>query len=163
MRPRVSEHNKHRWTKYFRKRLSKSGVLAMSSKATMICNGRSSVAYTSDFRWPQKKKSKIFGFWKNEYQATGPPSAITLPGYVTWRWLCITIEKCVVAPSCMNHAFWCSVTGTSFSNSGKSGKFAYVQVSSTVPLSSTSPQSFSHRPPRLAHHHPNGYYFCAFH
>ncbi|GFX42778.1 hypothetical protein TNCV_2197351 [Trichonephila clavipes] len=86
--------------------LSKSVVLAMSAEATRIRDVRSSsaatgVSYTSDFRRPQKNKSKSLRLRKRGGQATGPPNPIHLPGYVGIKWLCPAIEKWAHAPPCI--------------------------------------------------------------
>ncbi|GFU44451.1 hypothetical protein TNCV_1505811 [Trichonephila clavipes] len=54
---------------------NKSGMLAMSTKATMIRAAKSSalatsVSYTSDFRCPLKKKSKGLRFGEREDRTT---------------------------------------------------------------------------------------------
>ncbi|GFT68583.1 hypothetical protein TNCV_1841811 [Trichonephila clavipes] len=81
---------------------NKSSMLAEATtihavKSITIATG---VSYISDFRWPQKKKSKGMRCGQLEGQATGSPSPIHFPGYVTWWWLRTAIEKCAGAPSC---------------------------------------------------------------
>ncbi|GFV70295.1 hypothetical protein TNCV_4540771 [Trichonephila clavipes] len=74
LKPRRSQHSRHRRTKDCRVRSNKSGVLAMSADTTTIRDGRCSatcVSYTSDFRWPQKKKFKQLKSGKRVGQATG--------------------------------------------------------------------------------------------
>ncbi|GFW21390.1 hypothetical protein TNCV_1532151 [Trichonephila clavipes] len=96
------------------------------------------------------------GKLNNRFTAYNPS-----PECVAWRWFCTAVEKCAGAPSCMNHTFWYVVVGIPRSNCGRSGKFAYVQVSSTLPRRSKSLQLFGNSP-RLAHPPPYGYYYRDF-
>ncbi|GFV19242.1 hypothetical protein TNCV_1419291 [Trichonephila clavipes] len=91
------------------------------------------ISYPSDFKWPQRKKSKKMRFRKYGGQRIGLPRLIHLPGYLALEWLRSAIEKWAGAPLCMNHRFWCAVVGALCSISKRSGKFTYEQVSSTLP------------------------------
>ncbi|GFU14230.1 hypothetical protein TNCV_3579071 [Trichonephila clavipes] len=66
-------------------------MLVVLAKATTIHGLRSStvstsVSYTSDFRWPQKKKSKELRSGELGGKETDPPRPISLLGYVKSRW-----------------------------------------------------------------------------
>ncbi|GFV34258.1 hypothetical protein TNCV_991791 [Trichonephila clavipes] len=74
-------------------------------RAVRLCSLVASISYTRDFRLPQKKKYKRLRSGKLGGQASGPPRSIHLPGYVAWRWLRTTTEKCAGAPSRMKPAF----------------------------------------------------------
>ncbi|GFX70460.1 hypothetical protein TNCV_4473941 [Trichonephila clavipes] len=70
---RQSWYSQHRGTKDRRTRSSKSGVFAMSAEPTTIhamrsCTVAIGVSYTSDFRWPKKKKSKGLRFVEAKQQ-----------------------------------------------------------------------------------------------
>ncbi|GFU64466.1 endothelin-converting enzyme 1 [Trichonephila clavipes] len=106
---------------------------------------------------------EIKGFRSRKYgsQGIGPPCSILFLGYVAWRWLRTAIEKRPGPPSCVSHKLWCTIIGPSCRNSGESGNFSYVLVSSTLPRRSKSPLSFDHYP-GLAHRPPDGYYYRDF-
>ncbi|GFS86443.1 hypothetical protein TNCV_513211 [Trichonephila clavipes] len=54
------------------------------------------------------------------------------------------IEKSSGTSSCMNHMLWCTMAGTTRSNTGRSKEFEYVPVSSTLPQCFKPPDSLGH-------------------
>ncbi|GFT79543.1 hypothetical protein TNCV_1326041 [Trichonephila clavipes] len=147
-------------------RSNKSGVLAMSAEATTICAVRSSsvvtgVSCTSNFRWSPKEEIQ----WNEVREVCltiGLQRPIHLPGHVAWRWFALQSKNVLMYHLRVNHTFSYAVATTLCSNSGRSGKFVYVQVSLTIPRRSKSPLSFGHTP-LLARRLPGGYYFFYFH
>ncbi|GFU14342.1 hypothetical protein TNCV_2916101 [Trichonephila clavipes] len=68
-------------------RLNKSSMLGMLAETTRIRVMRSSnsitdASYTSDFKWPQKKKSKGLRSGKCGGKNTGPSRPVHFLGYV---------------------------------------------------------------------------------
>ncbi|GFW99846.1 retrovirus-related Pol polyprotein from transposon RE1 [Trichonephila clavipes] len=102
------------------------------SRSTADTGGRR--LQTNAVCWePQKKKSKELRSGVHGGQAVGLLRPFHLPRHAIGRWLCTTIEKYAGAPSCMSYTSWCAVVSTPCSNSGRSGKFENLQVSSTLP------------------------------
>ncbi|GFU20959.1 hypothetical protein TNCV_3005251 [Trichonephila clavipes] len=73
---------------------------------------------------------EVRGAWR---LSNRPAESNPLPWKCSVEVIMITIEKCIGVPSYMNPTFRCVMAGTNCSNSGRSGKFAYAQVSSTLP------------------------------
>ncbi|GFW42534.1 hypothetical protein TNCV_4257281 [Trichonephila clavipes] len=74
------------------------------------------------------KKSKELKSGERGEQATGPLLPAHLSGYVSWRWLRITLEKCLGAPSRINNAFRAVGTGSSPRLTGQPSKGYYYGV-----------------------------------
>ncbi|GFU80101.1 hypothetical protein TNCV_579811 [Trichonephila clavipes] len=91
---------------------------------------------------PEEEKSIRLRSGEYGGQATSSPRSIHLPRHVIWRWWSPAIIKCAGAPLYMKHTFWSAVCCTLCSNSGKSEKCTYVQVSSTLSRQSESQHSF---------------------
>ncbi|GFU89900.1 hypothetical protein TNCV_1287811 [Trichonephila clavipes] len=113
---------------------NKSSVLAISFKAITIHSIRSSVfatsvSFTNDFIWHQKKKFKGLRSGERAGQVTGLPRLIHFPECVICRWLFTRIDKCAGASLRMDPKFWCTLAGTPRSNSQRSEEFAYAQFS----------------------------------
>ncbi|GFW82433.1 hypothetical protein TNCV_3819131 [Trichonephila clavipes] len=94
---------------------------------------------------------------RNKFDTSNPPPEICSMEVVTHHnrkmcWGTIMNETGVLGRS---DRYFCS-------NSGRSGKFAYMQVSSTQPRRSKSLHFFDHFP-RMAYRPPDGYYYRNFH
>ncbi|GFU23379.1 hypothetical protein TNCV_2369201 [Trichonephila clavipes] len=102
LRMRWSQHSQHRRTMVCRTLSNKSGMLAMSAEPTTICAVRSfnivtDISYTSDFRWPKKKKIEgieVRGAWRTSNKF---PSFIPFLGECCMEYF--THEKGVGSPS----------------------------------------------------------------
>ncbi|GFU42519.1 hypothetical protein TNCV_4556391 [Trichonephila clavipes] len=103
----------------------KNGLDIQNCRGQGYDNGANMVA--------QKKKSKGLRSGEREGQVTDLLRPIYLQGYAAWRWLRSAIEKWAGVPSCINYTFWSVVAGTPCCNCGRSGKFTYEKVSSTLP------------------------------
>ncbi|GFS98590.1 hypothetical protein TNCV_2987221 [Trichonephila clavipes] len=141
---------KHNFEKYLVHRFS---AVLLHRHLQLQISKKLLISYSSDFKWPKKKKSKRSRSEERGGQATCPTRRIHLLGYIAWKWSWTAIEKCFGAPSCMNHRFRCALAGTLCSNSGRREKFAYAQISSTLP-----------RHPKSQHPSVSSFsYYCNFH
>ncbi|GFU62184.1 hypothetical protein TNCV_2474151 [Trichonephila clavipes] len=100
---------------------------------------------------------EVWEAWRpsNKFNASNLSPGISSTEVVTLR----NRKKCASALSYMNHMFW--YYKSSPYKSEISAKFAYVQISSTLPGCSKSPHLFGHTS-RLAHPPPEGYYHPNF-
>ncbi|GFX30825.1 hypothetical protein TNCV_657111 [Trichonephila clavipes] len=134
----------------------------------MICVVRSStvvsrIGHTSNFLYHQKEKSKGLRSGECGEQAIGQKCSFCLLRYiVSWCSPFLTTQSKMCWYTIVYEPFVLVRSGRySLINSGKSGKFAYEQVSSTLPWRSKSLHSFTNSS-RLAPCPPDGYYYPDF-
>ncbi|GFV01462.1 hypothetical protein TNCV_2960561 [Trichonephila clavipes] len=82
---------------------------------------------------PEEEKQGIEMSRGCESQATGPLLPNHFLGYVAWRWLRTSIEKCVGESSCRKYTFWCTVADTPCRNID-SGRMYCRKTKYFVPL-----------------------------